>query len=688
MDSWLAWAGFVIAVVLLAWVGYHFTVLTLRLVTAAFALAVVVLATRYGVTHPARGPTSLVNAFTRGAGELSAVFFHPLLPGRYIPPPARIGWLVIIAVLVFAYRELEVWAMRWQPPTVDMSALGGGKPGTQVSGAPGKGMTEEQRYDRVAAGLRFQLPAVEVRAPAILPGGTASGGLASIAENSGAATGGLAGAIIRFVGMLWPNPRQYQVRVWVEPRESSSHGEELATADTKVTVDLADLRTGRNFATKTLVAPDEDEAASVVAGYVARQVFKADPTAPAWGIGSFDGGDLAAVLLARQQRVIPKSEEDVDDARCARIKILEKEALNNRSAGVARYELAQLYDLEGYHVGALWLHALNRKQYPRFYRGRYRLGMSLEMIANPQFEPQKEKEQEEKEKEVNLLRQSLGILDECGLTGAAKGKRDDIVPGKELPDEVRKELLAAAQNELCACRQQLTLWHVIWATFRHRDERAIRMPHWRLRERQSFHDGALVAELLVTVRQRLAGEVCGRTRKEDRHVRKAMRITAAITGDSAAIDKFLNQDTSTSPEQAASDALFPPGKPKTSGEEWRPGADAERTRWLPWQHRTPSWQAAYNTACLYTALVGSCGLDKDKDKDKIEEIAERVVISLNRVVNDPDCEMRRPSYWISNDPDFSYLKSLSDPIPDNAFTSFLNTQEQRDYPTANPKPDQ
>ena len=46
-------------------------------------------------------------------------------------------------------------------------------------------------------------------------------------------------------------------------------------------------------------------------------------------------------------------------------------------AGIPRYELAQLYDIEDRHPEALRLHTINRKQYPRFYRGRYRLGMSL-----------------------------------------------------------------------------------------------------------------------------------------------------------------------------------------------------------------------------------------------------------------------------------------------------------------------
>ena len=122
MNSWLVWGVFAIAAVLLGWVGYHFTVRTLRFVTAAIVLAVAVLVTRCGVTHPAGTPNDLVGAFTRGMDKLSTVFLQPLLGGRVLAH-GQVGWLVIIAILVVAYRELEVWSMRWQPPAVDTSAL-------------------------------------------------------------------------------------------------------------------------------------------------------------------------------------------------------------------------------------------------------------------------------------------------------------------------------------------------------------------------------------------------------------------------------------------------------------------------------------------------------------------------------------------------------------------------------------
>ena len=52
MNSWVVWGVFAVAAVLLGWVGYHFTVRTLRFVTAALVLAVAVLVSRYGAVPP------------------------------------------------------------------------------------------------------------------------------------------------------------------------------------------------------------------------------------------------------------------------------------------------------------------------------------------------------------------------------------------------------------------------------------------------------------------------------------------------------------------------------------------------------------------------------------------------------------------------------------------------------------
>ena len=106
------------------------------------------------------------------------------------------------------------------------------------------------------------------------------------------------------------DPHRYQVRVWVwakpadPPTAADSRGKDRTTAGRSVTVDLEDAQAGGSIATKTLAARDLDDAAARVAAYVARQIFKADPTAPPWSVGFFDGSDLAALLCAKQQTQI------------------------------------------------------------------------------------------------------------------------------------------------------------------------------------------------------------------------------------------------------------------------------------------------------------------------------------------------------------------------------------------------
>jgi hypothetical protein len=648
--------------VLLGIVARCFSLRTLRFVTAVTALALTALVTQYGLTHPTKTKTSsdLASSFTQGADQLSEAFFHPLRLGHQVPAPGRIGWLVIIVLLAIGYRVLEAWAMHREAPSLDTSTLGDSQPDDAAS-KTADGVTNSQRRDQLVAQLKFRLSAIEVRAPAILPGGSRSNGLATIAEASGVAGSGLAGAIIRFFGMLWPHPRRFQVRVRVE----SSPGEPQDTGDMKVTVGLEDPGTGESVANKTIVSANLDRAAAVVAGYVARHIFVRDPTTPPWCVGAPNGRDLAAILLAKQERVYAKSSEDIEDARDRQIKILEEAAGNSQCAGIVRYELAQLYNLKERHMAALRLHAINREQHPRFYRGRYRLSMSLEMIAGETFQLKDTAEA------TDLLEESLHILRRCGVIGDVEPQHKSIVDGKLQP-VLRKELLEAAGKELRAIRRQLTLGHVIWGTFCHRDERVIRVPHWGLRQRQSFHDGLCVAELLVALRMRAvlqelskdqelseaersaASEILRRMNKIPHRMNLALRVVAAIACDN---DLFKQKLTGAEPQDV----------PESPAQVWPPAEKRDRTRWLPWQPRTPSWEAAYNTACAYAAL--------DLDPKFLVYLGLKVVTSLERAINNPDCEMQRPSDWISHDPDFLWLQSSSS----KEFENFLDAQKKKDY---------
>jgi hypothetical protein len=705
MATSVDWAIFVVVAVLLGFVGCHFGVRTVRWFTGVVAFGLALAITAHGLALSGSASPDLENSFARGADAVGDAFFHPLGLGNPVSGPGRAGWVVIIIALVLGYRELEAWALHWQAPQLDTSKLGDGQPSIKPDGPAGTsadGLTDGQRHELLAAEVGFRLAAMEVRAPAILPGGSRSGGLATIAETSGFSGGGLAGAIIRFFGLLWPNPRQVQVRVWME---SASNGAGPATATradlARVTVELSDPRNGATQSTKTLAAGTVDECATRVAGYVARQIFSMDPATPGWCFGAPDGGDLAALLLSRQLRVRVETPADVVRSRYEQIALLRNQALGRRCAGVVRYELAQLYSIQGEppeeHLAALRLHAVNREQYPRFYRGRYRLGMSLEMMADPGFRFTDYATARDDLEEI------LAILHRCRLTHAQLGAADEIRPvadggSWELTPAVRLELLKAAQQELRGVRRQLTLGRVLLAAFLHRPERAI----WRTyypgaRARQSFHDGVCVAELLVAARrrateQRLAAQPGSGPQPAQpaqparsapgqrllrpltaRHLRLAIRVASAIAGPDPLIEAIPDRQR----RQNAHDPWPPaPAPDRPAHRDPRDGL-----RWWPWSRRTISWQAAYNTACLHAALAAQ-RLATMKSLPAAERRAwdERVVTSLGRVVNNQYAEMERPYDTFSQDPDFSALRSAPGQFP--AFRKFLDDQRRVDYPEA------
>jgi len=481
-----------------------------------------------------------------------------------------------------------------------------------------------------------------------------------------------------------------ELRLWVEPPLETAGPRSRRPADpVRVTVELSDPRTGATLSTKTLAAASLDEAAIRVAGYVARQIFGMDPATPPWCFGAPDGEDLSALLLSRQQRVSVETPDDLEESRAEEIGLLRGIAEASLCAGVVRYDLAQLYSIQGQpyedHLTALRLHAVNRDQYPRFYRGRYRLAMSLEMVADPGFSFV------DRAEGIGELSGTLNVLHRCRLTSKRRCRDDDVQPvvggdgdGWELTPALRLELLTAADRELRGVRRQLTLPHLFWSAFVHRDERGIWRPYTLgLRLRQSFHDGVCVAQLLVAARLRATG---GSPPARPRQLSQGIRVAAAVAGRDALMRSLRRQ-----PGDQTEDGPWPPapgeGTVSTSINAARrraravPPAEArDRVRWLPWQRQTASWQAAYNTACLYAALISARLATAASPSAEEHEWEQRVVISLERVADNPYAEMRRPFDVIAKDPDFGVLRAAPERF--RAFAAFLEEQRRRDYPDA------
>jgi hypothetical protein len=639
MASWVAWGVLAIVAVLLGLVGTFFSVRTLRWFSVITAAVAVIAITRYGYGIAQPPGSNFANAFTSGADAVIKDLLHVLWLGQPTPPPGRIGRVVIAVLILLGYRALEAWAMRRQAPQLDTSAVGDSTD------------DKDKQHDPLTDELKFRLSAMEIRAPAILPGGSRTNELASIAEATGNSAAGLAGAVIQFFGTIWPNPRRIQLKIRAE-------------TGTRVTVELQNSRTGSTLSTKTVCAARDDETATMVAGAVARHIFAMDRTTPSWCYGALDGSDLGAWVLARQERVAAGSPDDVQKSRESQINRMWQAADNGRAAGVVRYELASLLDLYAEDVDALdlralrlnslRLHAVNRAQYPRFYRGRYRLAMSLEMVSNPGHLPFGAEDTK------TTLDDILKILRQAGLTTRALADSDVIGPDRDgcstLSVSLRKELLTIAAGELRDIRRQLALWRVVRDTLLHRDERTIWLPHWRARHRQAFRDGVRVAELLVAVRLKFIERELGKaepcTDAQLKYLKLGIDITSDIAGDTGLIRSLLTDPLADNT-----------GRPAAGAPEPKLSDAPDRVRWLPWQCCTASWQAAYNTACMYAAFAGVA-----------PETVARVVAALERAINNPDCEMERAYDWISRDPDFTAVENV--PL----FKDFRVTQKWRDYP--------
>lgn len=732
--SWIVWAILVVEVTALGFIGYWFSLRTLRLFTGVTAFILAIAVTRFGSLHLDPGyKSNLVNSFLSGVDQVVMALLQPFYPGK-APAPGVAGRWIIAFALFFGYRQLEWWAQRWEAPELDLSEIGRGRPTTAPAvasaaadghgtAATAAGPTAGQRHAQLAAELRFRLPTMEVRTPSILPGGTRASALASIAEKSGVDGAGMVGAVLRFAGMLWPGPRLVRVRCWVESVEGC-----------QITVLLEDVKTGQPIATNTVAGENFNEAASMVAGYIARQIFGMDRTVPPSCYGTADGRDLGAMQLARLQRAYAACPGDIAASRERQIDILRSSTGTDRTAGIVRYELAQLLAFlppERQDLECLRLHALNRELHHRFYRGRYRFAMTLEMLANREHHFQDSKETRD-----NNLKEILEILFRCGLTDkdenrTGENKWDPVsspcsceASCMRVSPELALKLLKIAAKDLREVRAQLNAWRVVRDAFLRRDERAVWLPHLKRRYRQAFRDGVCVAELLVAIRYRL-GDPDGEDSRwlkgvRDRwHLRRAIRITSFIAGDPALIKKVLNDPPSKWWAASASKGRRwhlrrDTGNPAATGEvrtdqHGQSAASAsnsalgplpwartrDRVRRLPWQRSTASWQAAYNTACLYAALSDAALAHRAPDrtpeeilkdlegplkdlKDFLKGLERRVIVSLRRAVNNPRSELERSSDWIDSDPDFSGMCRNSPTFTD--FKKFRLDQKRQDYP--------
>jgi len=656
--GYLSWAGLVLILVVLFRISRGFSRLTFRLAVLAVAASCLIGITCYGMAQRGKPSASFKAAFDRGAGDLDQLMLRHLLPGGHRVLPGLPGWIVLLIALGAFLVWFDTICTRREQPSVQVAHAPAALPQRPAGAAAPENPSE------VTERLQFQLPAVEVRKPAAMPGGSTLENLAAVASESEVQGSKPAAALLRAIRALEAKPPAYEARLLVEACEApgaARSGERRL----QVTVDLRDIRSDHSVAVRRLPPCPQTEAAERVAGFTARQVFCHDVTTPRWAVGSANGEDLSAYLLARQKSPHSGTFRAYWDCRQEQRNLLRSAVDHSPNAGVVQYDLACLCDLDGDNLESLLLHLDNRLHHPLFLRGRHRLALSLGMLSTqawfdrqwlgldpwpapdpPPAAPRRDRAALKKDI-ISALRRS-GMISEPDKEALTDAAGDDSV---DTVTQARLVLLRLAEKEFRDYQTASRPWRLAWAALRHRPERASllaelrKQPRWW---RQPWRRPLASSFSLDIIKRRIA-------------------CLESPTGDAAA-DKALDK------AQKADEAL------DDTQEKARRRIGFHEGR--PWAYGKVPWQAVYNAACLHAQ-------PRSGNEPPTSDAIGIAVTLLGLAISEQDCELVRPSEWIAIDPDLHGLRQNPELVPEmfdarfeekfDRFEKFVRAQAQRDF---------
>lgn len=623
--AYIDWPVLVAVLAGLGWTGYQFSRRTYRIAVLAAVIAGVVALTEYGAAGSAA--SNFIDAFTAGSKDVIETMLNPLVVGPHDFLPGVVGWAVLLVLIAGVLVWFDTWSARREQPRVEVA--------DPPAAEQGNSDLEERRA--ITEELRFRLPAVYVRKPATMPGGLTLDNLATMVSGSDVKGGKVAAALMQIVHALEGKPRTYEARLYVEsctsegePKDKGSHR--------RVTVDLQDARTGQAIAVEMLPACLIKTSAELAAGFAARQVFRDDPSTPSWAVGSRDGQDLTAYLLSREICTEGRKPEQLYESRQLRRHQLEQAVKDSPAPGLVGYDLAAMYDLDGEYLNSLKLHLRNRVHYPRFWAGRYRLAITLSALAGLDFSSQKQEQEpangaapgdvREVRAEITRRLKQSGMLSRVTDDERAALQGDPWAANKDRLT-VNKALLHLAEQELSACRHAEGTISILWNAFFHRRERASLLPLLRGNTRWLHPRRRKLASSIskAIVQQRL----------------KLLELEeAALNGANESLRK---------------------------AQEWAErsaGVDKDEAGLA---HRVP-WQAVYNAACLFAVAAPG--------QEPTDGNASEAVRLLRLAIDDPACDLERPSEWIAMDPDLRSLRKYK------GFIDFIKEQAAKDFAPSHP----
>jgi hypothetical protein len=625
-EAFIDWLALLAIFVVLWLIAYHFSVRTFRIAVFAAIVGAILAVTAYGVFLPGR-PANFAKAFQLGGNTLARVMFAPILPGsaRQTINPGMIGWIGLLVILGGVLIWFDTRCVRRDPPRVEVP-----NPPASEAGHPD---LDDRR--RLTEELRFRLPAVEVRRPAAMPGGSTLTNLARVVSDSDIKGSKTTAAAMLVVNALSAKPRRYEVRTYVE--SCTRDGQLQPRGEYRlITVDMRDAKTGQSLAARVLKPSPLDEAAERVAGFTARQAFRQDIWTPTWAGGSPDGDDLSAYLLSQQMRPLGRTWRELHSCRQRKIEILEDAVKDSTNAGLVQYELAGLYDLDGRTLESLRLHLGNRTHHPRFLRGRYRLAMSLSMLTTAAAFRYQWLAAATNDHLAQVKGDIVRDLEWSGMLGRAGRLNPETLLAAD-PDpasrDIKLTLLALARNEFRAYRRRLRVPSLLWLAFWHRAERGTLLQMLRIKPSWIRHPRRrlLAASIALAVVDQRIQHLHGQPGADERLLVTQRKVCRQL------------------------------GLPTSSSGELR----ARRRPAPTWNYGKIPWQALYNGACL-CALPGTDG--------RVRPEAVRAAITLLRLaINDPSCELAQRSEWIGVDPDLGALHRSGE------FTCFIQELAARDF---------
>ena len=489
--------------------------------------------------------------------------------------------------------------------------------------------------------------------------------VAALVESSDVKGHKLLSALTRLFSRLVRIP-SYTVRV--RARESAAPEPDEDTAPpagdrlVSVTVDVHENITGRSEHQITLPPLRLDSAATRAAGFVASRIFLNDRSTREWAKARFDGEDLSAYLSVKSPFTCGGGwcEGDHDYTheydphrgerrRC--IELLERVASSRRVAGVVRYELASLYELEGEHVKALRLHALNRAQFRTdpFERSRYRMVVLLKMIANYEFADTWTREHKADLRDIYLALDEAGIYPTEDTFPTAPPKASENTPTEQ--EFVADDTAKPSGDSLL--RVRLVLLHIAGEEAR------------RIKENQSL---PRVACEVVFKKKRTRHRTLSTESHHDEKLMDRYRIRKrSIEVLEESIEERVELAVGHVPKHQEPES----GEP----EEFRKPKKSKEPREKP----PLRGNELYNKACLHAVREVEPFCERRAVTTGDKEAASAGAVGVMRQALHPSlCEHYHPSELLLVDPDLRCLRGIP------AFDRLVEEQLRRDWGPSRP----